>query len=95
MATIYDHIAQNKRRTWLLVLLFPLTFVALGYVFLLGWIHFSTAEYRYDPQEAAYHQVYNPSAPSVWTLANQAGAQVLPWLWGALPTIESASLTAS
>ena len=83
MATIYDHIAQNKRRTWLLVLLFPLTFVALGYVFLLGWIHFSTAEYRYDPQEAAYHQVYNPSAPSVWTLANQAGAQVLPWLWGA------------
>ena len=29
MATIYDHIAQNKRRTVLLVLLFPLTFALL------------------------------------------------------------------
>lgn len=29
MATTYDHIAQNKRRTWLLVLLFPAVFALL------------------------------------------------------------------
>ncbi len=29
MATTYEHIAQNKRRTWLLVLLFPLAFALL------------------------------------------------------------------
>ena len=29
MATTYQHIADNKRRTWLLVLLFPVTFAAL------------------------------------------------------------------
>ena len=43
MATTYDHIAQNKRRTWLLVLLFPAVFALLtwGVFFLLtqvfGW----------------------------------------------------------
>ena len=43
MATTYDHIAQNKRRTWLLVLLFPAVFALLtwGIFFLLtsvfGW----------------------------------------------------------
>ena len=36
MATTYDFIAQNKRRTWLLVLLFPVAFALLGYVFLFG-----------------------------------------------------------
>lgn len=43
MATTYDHIAQNKRRTWILVLLFPAVFALLtwGIFFLLtqvfGW----------------------------------------------------------
>ena len=83
MATIYDHIAQNKRRTWLLVLLFPLTFVALGYVFLLGWIHFSTAHYRYDAQQDAYYQVYEAEEPNIWVKANERAVQVLPWLWAA------------
>ncbi len=38
MATTYDFIAQNKRRTWLLVLLFPITFALLGFIFLGGLI---------------------------------------------------------
>ena len=83
MATIYDHIAQNKRRTWLLVLLFPLTFAALGYVFLLGWMHFSTAHYRYDARRDAYYQEYDPGETSVWVKANERAVQVLPWLWAA------------
>ena len=43
MATTYEHIAQNKRRTWLLVLLFPAAFALLtwGVLFILtsvvGW----------------------------------------------------------
>lgn len=39
MATTYDFIAQNKRRTWLLVLLFPVTFALLGLVFLFGGMY--------------------------------------------------------
>ena len=83
MATIYDHIAQNKRRTWLLVLLFPLTFAALGYVFLLGWAHFDGAEYRYNPQAGTYQQVYDSSDSPVWVHANEKAVQILPWLWAA------------
>ena len=43
MATTYEHIAQNKWRTWLLVLLFPVAFAVLTWVVffvifhLLGW----------------------------------------------------------
>ncbi len=43
MATTYEYIAQNKRRTWLLVLLFPVAFALLtwGVIYilssLLGW----------------------------------------------------------
>lgn len=43
MATTYDHIAQNKRRTWLLILLFPAVFALLTWVVFLvltavfGW----------------------------------------------------------
>ena len=82
MATIYDHIAQNKRRTWLLVLLFPLTFAALGYVFLLGWAQLSSsADYRYDSRRDAYYEVYSPQTPNVWAQANEMAAQVLPWMW--------------
>lgn len=36
MSTIYEHIAQNKRRTWLLVLLFPVTFVLVTWLVLWG-----------------------------------------------------------
>ncbi len=44
MATTYQHIADNKRRTWLLVLLFPVVFAVLtglvlgGIVFLMGGV---------------------------------------------------------
>lgn len=32
MAVAYDHIAENKKRTWLLALLFPLLFAALAFI---------------------------------------------------------------
>lgn len=38
MATIYEHIEQNKRRTWLLVLLFPVTFAVLTYAVFALWL---------------------------------------------------------
>lgn len=45
MPTTYQHIAQNKRRTWLLVILFPIVFAVLtglvlgGAIFLMGGVH--------------------------------------------------------
>lgn len=81
MATTYDFISQNKRRTWLLVLLFPITFALLGYLFLLGYHHFSAASYRYDAESDGYYQVHDPDASSALVLANQSSLQVLPWLW--------------
>lgn len=45
MATTYDHISQNKRRTVLLVLLFPITFA------LFTWVAFSLLFTFVSPQE--------------------------------------------
>lgn len=83
MATIYDHIAQNKRRTWLLVLLFPLTFAALGYLFLYGFHYLEGASYSYDSQRDAYYRTYDEQThtPSVIERANQTALQIMPWLW--------------
>ena len=81
MATVYDHIAQNKRRTWLLVLLFPLTFALLGYLFLYGFQKLSFSDYRYDPQRDAYYQTYQPGEPTAAEQANRVAMQVLRFLW--------------
>lgn len=82
MATIYDHISQNKRRTVLLVLLFPITFAALGYLFLLGYGHLQApSSYRYDRQQDAYYQMYDEAASSPVERANQLASQVLPFMW--------------
>ncbi len=81
MATTYDFIAQNKRRTWLLVLLFPLTFVALGYVFLWGVQYFSLSSYRYDATSASNINMVSPHLLAVVESTNQIALQVLPWLW--------------
>ncbi len=40
MATTYQHIAQNKRRTWLLVILFPVVFAVLTGLVLGGILFF-------------------------------------------------------
>lgn len=60
MATIYEHIDQNKRRTWLLVLLFPVTFAILTYVafaFLLSLTQ--TPNYNAAGAQRANGQVYS------------------------------------
>ena len=91
MATIYDHIEQNKRRTWLLVLLFPLTFVILGYLCLFGFYQLGSSSYwegahtgaAYSQAAAgrAYSQAASSGAPAALERANQTALQVLPWLW--------------
>ena len=82
MATIYDHIAQNKRRTVLLVLLFPLTLFALVYVCLFGFHYLMSANYNYQssPSVSAYvEQEASPVETSI-VLANQTAARILPFL---------------
>ena len=77
MATTYDFIAQNKRRTWLLVLLFPITFVLLAYVFLLGY---SALDIPTDSTSQDYYaeQTY---AQTPVDRANEMAIRVLPWVW--------------
>ncbi len=54
MATTYQHIAQNKRRTWLLIFLFPLSFALLtglvlgGALFLMGGVSHTTRQVVYN-----------------------------------------------
>ena len=49
MATIYDHISQNKRRTALLVLFFPVSLAILAWItlyllFVFGGVNASSAQ---------------------------------------------------
>ena len=81
MATTYDFIAQNRRRTWLLVLLFPLTFALLGYLFLLGYHYCNAGSYRYDKQQATYSRVQPSAEPSALEMANLSALHFLPCLW--------------
>lgn len=91
MATIYDHIAQNKRRTWLLVLLFPITFVVLGYVFLFGFYQlastpqgqssYSDSYYSQTAPRSYYSQTPAEEGSSALEQANQTALYVLPFLW--------------
>ncbi|MCQ2410923.1 MAG: M48 family metallopeptidase [Elusimicrobiaceae bacterium] len=78
MATIYEHIEENKRRTVLLVLLFPLTFVLLVLmtfgvlVFLSGGgaepsVSFYNWTLTQQQAELAYLAFW--IAPAVWLLA--------------------------
>lgn len=54
MATTYQHIEDNKRRTWMLVLLFPAAFAVLTALVIGGlWYWFG------DPQAEAWQMVYN------------------------------------
>ncbi|MBQ7907911.1 MAG: M48 family metallopeptidase [Elusimicrobiaceae bacterium] len=82
--TTYDFIAQNKRRTWLLVLLFPLTFAALGYLMLFGVSRLTSEPSYISAEEKAYYQSVGqtPNATQIAVdRANQLASQFLPWLW--------------
>ena len=83
MATTYDFIAQNKRRTWLLVLLFPITFALLGYIFLLGYSHLSVNRADMSSYGAYYQSggAYDSGEDTPLELANRLALQVLPWMW--------------
>lgn len=83
MATTYDFIAQNKRRTWLLVLLFPITFALLGYFFLLGFSYLGVQNADISSREAFYETsgAYYTGEGTPVQRANQLAAQILPWMW--------------
>lgn len=83
MATTYDFISQNKRRTWLLVLLFPVTFALLGYVFLLGFSYLSVQEADISSHEAFYETsgAYYSGEGTPAERANRLAAKILPWMW--------------
>lgn len=78
--TTYEYIAQNKRRTWLLVLLFPLTFALLTYGVLLLCEYWAFGSVRMECD--AYSQC---TYTALW---NAQGLHDLFWkiaplLWGA------------
>ncbi len=81
MPTTYDFIAQNKRRTWLLVLLFPITFALLGYVALWGFVSVSGASdlFNTGTYEQGVYVVQNPM--SVGQVTNLLAVVVVPALW--------------
>ncbi len=94
MATTYDFIAQNKRRTWLLVLLFPITFVGLAYLTLLGFSYLSSpapASYYsddyyesdvYDESDGYYAEPgYFGISDVVLQQTNELALKILPWIW--------------
>ena len=81
MPTTYDFIAQNKRRTWLLVLLFPITFALLGYALLFGV--FALSEHHSTSSTQGYYQTADtPSNSSaIVQQANQWALTIIPVLW--------------
>ena len=84
MPTTYDFIAQNKRRTWLLVLLFPITFALLGYIFLLGYSYLDKGMSG-PSAEQTYYEVADGEYGDPVTAFEQANIlalTALPIMWG-------------
>ena len=82
MLTTYDFIEQNKRRTWLLVLLFPVTFALLGFLFLFCFTHLTSDTTSVSSPTASYQTgtvSYTEPTPLEQTIAMAAWA--LPGLW--------------
>ena len=82
MLTVYQHITQSKRRSWLLVLLFPATIFLWFYVGAWGYWWFSVGSYKYD--KATDSLVRVSRAVSVMDLVNQTMLEILPWLAAAV-----------
>ena len=84
MSTIEEIIAQNKRRTWLLVLLFPLVFAALGYACLFGVIYSTAEPATFLESEAIYYESLD-TIPDDTQLAfdrtNVIALHCLPFFW--------------
>lgn len=76
--TTYEYIAQNKRRTWLLVLLFPATFALLTYgvIWLLEYFVFGTVRVECD----AYGQCVYAHGFDVQGV-HDLFFMLVPWLW--------------
>ena len=79
MATTYDHISQNKRRTALLVLFFPVSLAILAWItlyllFVFGGVNASSA------QTAQTVDMMASSAPITASVSTSL-AYVLPFVW--------------
>lgn len=88
MATVYEHIEQNKRRTWLLVLLFPLTFALFTYLALAGVFYLTDSASQPDERgRAAYEDAYyGQNYPSsVYTGEPDTLTKINVWALYAIP----------
>lgn len=88
MATVYEHIEQNKRRTWLLVLLFPLTFALFTYLVLAGFFYFTGSGPQAGKQESrVYGDVYygQSRASSAYTGETDTLTKINVWALYAIP----------
>lgn len=104
MALAYEHIASNRKKTWLIVALFPICFGVLAYlaILLYNWINLNTLNPR---QLEAMTQKAYPSGPllyytyeiAIYAIPIVAGAAILwlliSYLWGADMMLGNAKAT--
>ena len=82
MATTYQHIEQNKRRTWLLVLLFPAVFALLT-AFILGGLVFIGEYFNPDPTSlGTYNAEPIPAVYGAFIHAALVSLLVVVIAWG-------------
>ena len=93
MATTYDHIDQNKRRTWLLVLLFPISFILLVWVSV--WAGLTVMDKYYSTSSRnATNSAYSVSSTqsvaktvsqdnNILAVTNSLMLKIIPYVWGA------------
>lgn len=80
--TVYQHITQNKQRSWLLVLLFPATVFLWFYAGVWGYFWLMYSSYKYDTASQTF--VSSQTVASIMPVVNQATLEMLPWLAAAV-----------
>ncbi|ACC97936.1 Peptidase family M48 [Elusimicrobium minutum Pei191] len=86
--TTYDHIDDNKKRTFIILVLFPITFAVLAYLTILlitPFVNVSDGSINYSAQGSFY-------TPQAWAMANTYAAYIIPGVLICLGIWVSASL---
>lgn len=80
MALAYNQISVNKRQSWVIVALFPITFGILGYlaIILYHWLSF---QFMTPKQLAQIEELYYPQAP-LYNMTNEMAVWVIPIVFG-------------
>ena len=68
MAVAYNHIADNKRRTWLIALLFPIAFAVLAYGGVLVFCHVESVPFQEIHMLALYSMSVAVGVAVLWML---------------------------